>query len=228
MTERQSNEQVAPMKERILEAVLPHVLFDGWTDSALRRAAEDLNLTFEDIQRIYPGGVQDVIGFFVVRADRLMTAELEKRNIAALKIRERITTAVRVRLEMNEPHKEAIRRALTVQMLPLNAGCALKQLYGTVDAIWRAAQDQSVDFNFYSKRMILAGVYSTTLLYWLDDSSEGHQRTWEFLDRRIGNVMSFEMTKARVKKMAAAKPDLSHLPSMRRFFRNLQMGRKAG
>lgn len=222
-----TNENENPLKEQILDAVLPHVMFDGWTRTALRRGAEDLGLAIEDIERTFPGGVQDLIGYFVARADRLMLAALEKRNIAALKIRERITTAIRVRLEQSEPYKEAIRRALVSQMLPQNAPAALKQLYGTVDTMWYAAQDMSVDFNFYSKRAILAGVYSSTLLYWLDDSSEGHQRTWGFLDRRIENVMSFEKTKAKVAKMAAAKPDLSHLPSMSRFLRNLQSGKRA-
>jgi ubiquinone biosynthesis protein COQ9 len=214
-------------KDRILDAILQHVLFDGWSETAIRRGAEDLGLTYEDIERQFPSGNRELIDYFVQRADRQMEEELEKRDIASMKIRDRITTAVRVRLEQSEPYKEAIRRAIIIQMLPQNAGTALKQLYRTVDAMWYSARDLSTDFNFYSKRMILAGVYSSTMMYWLDDSSEGHLKTWEFLDRRIENVMSFEKTKAKFKNNIGKKPDFSNFPSVSRFFRNLNTGRRA-
>src|SRR4029077_14179482 len=95
--------------------------------------------------------------------------------------------------------REAARRALALLALPLNAGLGLKLLYRTVDAMWYAAGDTSADFNFYTKRAILAGVYSSTLLYWLNDRAEGSEATWSFLDRRIDDVMKFEKFKDRVR-----------------------------
>jgi ubiquinone biosynthesis protein COQ9 len=58
-----------------------------------------------------------------------------------------------------------------------------------VSAIWYAAGDTATDFNYYTKRALLAGVYSATVLYWLDDKSEDFAKTWTFLDRRIADVM---------------------------------------
>jgi ubiquinone biosynthesis protein COQ9 len=78
--------------------------------------------------------------------------------------------------------KESVARGLAMlrcRSTPL----ALQLLYRTVDAIWYAAGDTSTDFNFYTKRATLAGVYSSTLLYWLNDRSEGSEATWSFLDR---------------------------------------------
>jgi ubiquinone biosynthesis protein COQ9 len=92
-----------------------------------------------------------------------------------------------------------VRRALALLSLPFNAGLALKLLYKTVDAMWYAAGDTSTDFNFYTKRATLAGVYSSTLLYWLADRSPGSEATWDFLDRRIDDVMKIEKLKSRVK-----------------------------
>ena len=100
--------------------------------------------------------------------------------------------------------EEAVRRGLALLALPLNAPLGLKLLYRTVDAIWYAAGDTSADFNFYTKRATLAGVFSSTLFYWLNDRSEGNTATWEFLDRRIDDVMRFEKFKSQFGKKAAA------------------------
>ena len=72
-------------------------------------------------------------------------------------------------------------------------------IWGTADAIWQALGDTSDDVNWYTKRATLSAVYGATVLYWLGDESEGHAATWEFLDRRIENVMQFEMFKAKVR-----------------------------
>ena len=114
---------------------------------------------------------------------------LAERDLAAMKVRARIAAAVRLRLELLEPHREAVRRGLAFFALPPNAAVGLKCLYRTVDAIWYAAGDRATDYNFYTKRLLLAGVYSSTLLFWLDDASEGREATWAFLERRIAEVL---------------------------------------
>ena len=90
--------------------------------------------------------------------------------------------------------------------LPINAGEGAKAIWGTCDAIWTALGDTSDDVNWYTKRATLSGVYSSTVLFWLGDDSPDHQATWEFLDRRIENVMQFEKLKASVQKIPLLKP----------------------
>lgn len=123
-----------------------------------------------------------------------------------MKIRDRIRTAVRCRLEANSAHREAIRHALAVLASPLAGSLGARLLYRTVDAIWYAAGDTSTDFNFYTKRGILAAVYSSTLLFWLADRSPQSADSWAFLDRRIDNVMQFEKLKARLKNWGERTP----------------------
>jgi ubiquinone biosynthesis protein COQ9 len=188
------------LRDKILEAALPHIPFDGWTMQAMRRGARDVGLTDSDALRAFPYGGADMIVHFGDLSDRRMVAEMECRGVASMKIRERIATAVRVRLELATPHKEAARRAMTIMALPTNAPQALRSLYRTVDAIWIAAGDTATDWNYYSKRGLLAGVLSTTVLCWLDDKSDGNAVTWAFLDRRIANVMSIPRITERVQK----------------------------
>jgi ubiquinone biosynthesis protein COQ9 len=123
---------------------------------------------------------------------------MEAGGASELKIRERIKVAVRARIEQTVGGRESVRRGLAMLALPPNGPLGLKLLYRTVDAIWYAAGDTSTDFNFYTKRAMLAGVYSSTLLYWLNDRSGDSEATWAFLDRRIDNVMRFEKLKADV------------------------------
>ncbi|MEX0582216.1 MAG: COQ9 family protein, partial [Sneathiella sp.] len=134
---------------------------------------------------------------------------------------ERITLAIRVRLELYAVHKEAVRRAVNILSLPQNAGLGLKLTANTVSRMWWATGDRSSDFSWYTKRLTLSAVYASTLLYWLADKSPGHEKTWEFLDRRIENVMQVETAKYKCREKLKERPDFSHLPSARRFWRNL-------
>lgn len=186
------------VKRAILAAALAHAGFDGWSDATLRAAAAEAGVSAGRARLAFPAGAPDLVAFYVAEADRRMAEALREKDLPSMKIRERITTAIRTRLEQAEGERDAVRRAAALFALPQNAGLSLRSLYGTVDAMWRAAGDTSTDHNFYTKRLTLAAVYSSVLLYWLGDDSEGRQATWAFLDRRIQNVMDFEKFKARL------------------------------
>lgn len=193
-------------RTRILEAALKHVPFEGWTLAALQAGAEDAGLDRATVHQAFPGGVLEAIEFHSRLADKRMLAALEAADLTSMKVREKVAFAIRTRLEQNVQHREAIRRALGILALPIYAGVSLSSLYRTVDTVWHGIGDTSVDFNFYTKRALLAGVYSTTLLYWLEDSSEGFENTWRFLDRRIGDVMRVPQLLGQWKKLFEGFP----------------------
>ena len=182
-------EKLARQRRSLLEAALRHVPFDGWTWTALDAAARDLGLQGGEAQRLFPGGPQELIRSFSAEADRQMLEVLEGLDLDSMKVREKVAAGVRARLEAVAAHREAVRSGLTFFALPQNASAGLSCLYRTVDAIWYAAGDRATDYNFYSKRALLAAVYSSTLLFWLNDKSEDYAATWAFLDRRIGEVL---------------------------------------
>ncbi len=176
-------------RDQLIAAALAHVPFDGWTGRALRAGAADLGLEPALAANAFPGGPAELLDAFSAEIDRRMLAELEARDLKAMKHRQRIATALRTRLELLAPHREAVRRGLSFLALPRNAALGVKCLYRSVDAIWHGAGDTSTDYNFYTKRLLLAGVYSATLLFWLNDESEGRAETWAFLDRRLAEVI---------------------------------------
>lgn len=197
-------------RDAILDCALGHVAFDGWGDKLLTSVAAELGVDVAYIGLAFPKGAQDMVDFWFRRSDQRMLETLEGYDASIMKIREKIIAAIKVRLSENEAHKEAIRRTLAWLALPNHAAFSAKSLWTTADVMWRWAGDRATDYNHYTKRAILSGVYSSTLLIWLDDASAGHAETWAFLDRRIDNVMQFEKVKAKLHKVAE-KFDFQHL-----------------
>ncbi len=198
-------------RDNVILAALKHVPFDGWAPSTLGRAAEDAGFLASDADLLFPGGVPDAVAHFLDLADRLMIEDYAKQDTSKLKHREKIALVVRLRLERWTPHRESVRRALALSAVPSVAGPALKSAYTTVDAMWKAIGDKSIDFSFYTKRMLLAGVYGSTLLYWLEDRSEHCKATWDFLARRIDNVMQIPKIKSRISEGLARFPSPARL-----------------
>lgn len=195
----------------MLMAALVHVPFDGFTDAVLARAADETDVPRTELRRLFTDGPLSLIAAFSEWADGEMLDEIATRDLSVLKIRERITLAVKIRIAVLKPHKESARRAAAFLMLPPHAPMGVKLLYRTVDAIWRGIGDTSTDFNFYSKRAILSGVYSTTLMRWFSDATADEKETHEFLRRRIDDVMRFEKFKAQIRERAGALPSLSDI-----------------
>ncbi|KJE36125.1 ubiquinone biosynthesis protein [Thalassospira sp. HJ] len=200
MSVTESMTRLQAQREALVEAALEHVPFDGWTKHALQAGADDLDLASGEVGRLLPNGIRQAITTYVEVTDRKMVAALDEMGLENLKIRERIAAAVKTRLDLVEDQKDTVRAALAYMTLPQNAALGLKLTHGTVDKMWVAAGDTSTDHNWYTKRMLLAGVYGSTLAYWLDDTSEGHADSWAFLDRRIGNVLQIPKITAKIGK----------------------------
>ena len=209
-------EDLVLTRDRILLATLPHVAFDGWTRRALKAGVADAGLTKDMALRAFPGGINQLVDHLAEWADRRMLEELDAVDLESMRVRDRVQTCVRVRLQVLEGYRESIRRLLSYLAMPQNAPLAVRLTWRTVDAIWYAAGDQASDFNYYTKRGLLTPVYATTVLYWLADDSEGSANTWAYLERRIGDVMKIPAYQSRLKKA------LSSLPQPFRLFRSLK------
>ena len=196
------NEHISQARDRLIEAALPHVVFDGWTTATLDAAIAESGVDAGLAKQAFPRGGIDMALAFHRRADRALAAELSGTNLAEMRIRDRITHCVRRRIELVAEHRDAVRRGATLLALPLHAPEGARAIWETADIIWTACGDTSTDYNWYTKRMILGSVYSATMLYWLGDTSPDPANpwanSWAFLDRRIEDVMRFEKTKAQL------------------------------
>jgi ubiquinone biosynthesis protein COQ9 len=193
-------------KEQLLDAALMHVPFDGWSETTFQAAIADTGIDSTVARAVCPRGSVDLAVAYHKRGDAVMINRMNAEDLSEMKYRDKIAAMVRFRLEA-VTDKEVVRRGTTLFALPQHASDGAKLVWGTCDAIWDALGDTSDDVNWYTKRATLSAVYSSTVLYWLGDTSDGHQATWEFLDRRIDNVMQIEKVKAQVRN----SPTLSKL-----------------
>jgi ubiquinone biosynthesis protein COQ9 len=197
------------LREAVLNAALPHAAFDGFTDMVLQKAGAEAGLVKADVARLFEGGPISLVEYFSTHTDAEMEKRLAAMDLKGMKIRERIAMAVKTRLAILKPNKEAARRAAALLSLPMHAALGARLIYRTVDAMWRATGDTSTDFNFYTKRGILAGVYGSTAMRWFNDTSEDEKATDEFLAARIENVMQFEKFKAKAREALSNFPAFS-------------------
>jgi ubiquinone biosynthesis protein COQ9 len=136
-----------------------------------------------------------------------MLDRLEHLPLDQLRVPERIALAVNIRLEIVEPWREAVRRALAVLALPQRTPLALRLVYETVDGIWYAAGDSAADFSFYTKRATLAAIFAATLFYWLEDRSPGFADTHAFLERRLADAARIGAARHRIEAAVDRLPN---------------------
>lgn len=206
--------------DELRAALAPHLAsnaaFDGWSASAVSAAAIAVGAD-QDIARLaIPAKPVEMIDLWFAHIDREMARRLPPERLATMKIREKITALVETRLDILAPDREALRRAVAILSMPQNAARATRFGWRSADAMWRLAGDTATDYNHYTKRAMLAGVYAATIAVFLNDESEGQADSRAFLARRIGNIMEFEKAKAKL----ASRSD--HRFSLSRFIGRLR------
>lgn len=191
MDTRDGNEKA---RDAILDAAEIHVPFDGWSEATLRAAVRDSGVAPGLARALFPRGGVDLALAYHRRGDARMLEKAAAADLDSLRYSQRVAALIRFRLEAVED-KELVRRGSTLFSLPQYASEGARALWGTADRIWTALGDSSRDVNWYTKRATLSAVYGATVLYWLGDDTPGHYATWEFLDRRIDDVLRFEKLK---------------------------------
>ncbi|RZV29062.1 MAG: COQ9 family protein [Sphingomonadaceae bacterium] len=176
--------------------VADSAIFDGWSDAAVKMAAEIEGVDPDVARLAFKGGPMVMIRAWIAAVDAKMALDWTTEKLAALKIRERIRTLVQYRLDAVAGQEEAVRRAIAIMAMPQNAAEGIRLGWRSADLMWRLAGDTATDYNHYTKRTILAGIYAATLTVFIDDESEGKVDTRAFLERRIDGVMRFEKAKA--------------------------------
>lgn len=172
--------------------------FDGWNEKAVLAAAELAGVDTDLARLAFNEGPVDMIDAWFQAIDVQMAEKYSPEELAAMKVRQRIKALVEARLEALEPYREGLRRAVAILAAPPHLRRAAKMGWRAADKMWRLAGDTATDYNHYSKRTLLSGVYGSSISVFLDDESKDFAETRAFLDRRIENIMQFEKVKAKV------------------------------
>lgn len=195
-----TDESLDDLRLRLAPAIADAVAFDGWKPAAVASAAAMEGVDPALAAFAFQGGAMQMISAWIARIDADMAEVLPAEQLGNLPIRERIRRLVQFRLDALVGKEEALRRALAIMAMPQNVGRATRLGWSSADRMWRLAGDTATDYNHYTKRMTLGSIYAATLAYFAQDTSDGHEDTHTFLDRRIENVMQFEKAKAKLVK----------------------------
>jgi ubiquinone biosynthesis protein COQ9 len=193
------------LRDRLLDAALVHVPFEGWSETTFRAAVRDAGVSRDEARAAIPRGPVGLALAYHQRGDERMVERLRSEDLGEMRFRDRVAAAVRYRIEAIDD-REAARRGATLFALPQHSADGARAIWQTADRIWTTLGDTSDDANWYTKRATLSGVYASTLLYWLGDDSLNRQDTWSFLDRRIDDVMRIEKLKAQVNDSPLLRP----------------------
>lgn len=197
-------EDIQKLRYDILEQALNDIPFDGWTLETFEKAALEIGQEEAIIGAIFPQGLHDTLKTFSNYADDLMLKKLEAEKVEIMRIRDKISHAVETRLNCLSPYKDCVRQSASLLSKPQYMRLAGSITWGAADKIWNWAGDTSTDYNYYTKRGLLSGVITSTMLYWLQDSSDNAVKTREFLNRRIENVLFIGKTASPVIKPVAS------------------------
>ncbi|MEG8053288.1 COQ9 family protein [Sphingomonas aerolata] len=184
------------IRSLLAPGIAANAAFDGWSDAARDMAADAARIDRDVAALAFEEGPVDMIDAWFADIDVAMLESLPLERLSAMKIRARIAALIEARLQATAADRESLRRALAILALPQNLTKAGRLGWRTVDTIWRAAGDVATDYNHYTKRTILLGVYAATVTVFLDDESEGFAETRAFLSRRIDGIMRFETAKS--------------------------------
>lgn len=202
----QQTDYLAAVRQAAVAAALAHAPFDGWTEHTLRAAIKEAAVDPGLALLAFPDGVMDLLDAFWAGIDAALAQEAARRGLHNARLSQRITEALKIYIALLRPHREAVRRALALQALPFNAPHALMCLYRTVDNMWRSVDDTSTDFNFYTKRAILAAIVISVVTHWLSEGGQDEAEMDAFIGRRIADILEFEKLKARAGALAGQLP----------------------
>ncbi|MBP01583.1 MAG: COQ9 family protein [Rhodospirillaceae bacterium] len=194
------------LMDRVVLAALQNIPFDGLNMNSVCIGAKAIGCSVDQINILFPNGIRSFISHWSTLADRMLGKEVNCEELMTLRVRDRIALLVQLRLSRWYSNRDAIKSIVGLSYLPPFREESVIHLSKTIDTIWCLAGDKSVDFNFYSKRLLLGGVFSSTLLFWLEDNSQDSKDSWEFLDRRISNIMCIPKIRGKVEGLISKLP----------------------
>ncbi|KAE9609935.1 hypothetical protein Lal_00006132 [Lupinus albus] len=191
-------------QSRVLQASLPYVIKLGWTEAALIAGARDVGLSPSIIGSLSRKEAT-LVEFFMDNCFQKLVDRIDSdESLKNLTPSDCISKLIRFRMEMQAPYISTWPQALSIQAQPVNVPTSFKQRAMLMDEIWHAAGDNTSDIDWYAKRTVLGGIYSTTEIYMLTDSSPDFSDTWAFLDARVKDAFDLKKTIQEAQYLAEA------------------------
>jgi ubiquinone biosynthesis protein COQ9 len=188
--------QLKKIRYEILQDIKKHVVKNGWSEDIFLDLENNHKFTYDEIKSLFPNGYKSILEIYLKEINLKMALEAKKINLIRLRVHERIRELIILRLNIMAREKNLITKTFFTLTLPNNYKLSIKNLYNTIDEIWFLAGDNSTDFNFYSKRVILTSIYLVVIIHFINNKNL--DKTIELLDRQLKKVSKIPNIKNRI------------------------------
>ena len=196
---------------KILKKAKRHIPFDGWNEKIFLTLAKELEISASEINFLFPKNYKDLLDLYLEEKENQMIKGVKKLNFSNLRTQEKLSQIIMLRIKKNSSEKELVRKTFFYLSLPQNCILGISSIFRTVDNIWYLTGDKTSDFNYYTKRIILAGIYSSVLLFWLNRGNKSLKETEDFLIKKIKKTSIVKKIKNSFIEVLKDTPNMTNL-----------------
>jgi len=193
-------------RKKVLNISKKFIVKNGWNENLFLKLSENSKYKIDELKVLFPNGYTALLEFYLNELNAEMILSSKKINLIRMKTHQRIKALIMLRLNNLQKEKDLFKKTYFILALPKHSKIAVMSLYKTVDEMWFLAGDISTDFNFYSKRAILASIYSATILYWINNNNL--KQTTKFLDNQLAKVSKIPEIKNKIKNLFDLGPKI--------------------
>ena len=181
----------------ILKIAKDIIAKEGLTSNTFEKIASKHKMDISEINLLFPDGKIDLLKYSLEQLNIELQEYCQSIDLIRLPVHKRIRKILLSKIEIMNKEKNFYKKIFLNSLLPNNNVSLPSQLYKSIDQIWYLSGDRSVDFNFYTKRLILAGIYSRVVLFFFNNNNQ--QELEHILDVNLKRVSKIPELKSKIK-----------------------------
>ena len=164
---------------------------DGWSENIINELLKN-GVTRSDIVFYFKSDYKKILDFSLENLNTTLENNIKKNNIINFPTNKRIKKILITRLKIIDEDKNFYKKTFYYLALPQNFKTMKKNLYKSVDTMWYLAGDDSTDFNFYTKRLILAVIYTNALKVFFNKKLDDVELNIDSNLKKISKIPKFK------------------------------------
>ncbi len=197
---------------KILKLAKLIIAEEGLNSNTFETIALKHTLNINEINLLFPDGNKDLLEYSLDQLNIELQEYCKSIDLIRLPLHKRIRKILLSKIEIMNKEKNFYKKIFLKSLLPNRTISLSKQLYKSIDQIWYLAGDTSVDFNFYTKRLILAGIYSRVVLFFFNNNNQNELEN--LLDLNLKRVAKIPELKSKINIVK------EYLPKLMKFVKN--------
>ncbi|MBL6675336.1 MAG: COQ9 family protein [Alphaproteobacteria bacterium] len=212
MMKKSHNNYLLKKRLEVLKYAKIFISEKGLNKNSLENISKRYGLNINEIELLFPEGNIDLIKFTLEQLNKELEEYCKKIDLIRLPVHKRIKKVLLSKISLMNKNKLFYRSIFLNLLIPKKNFSLSNQLYNSVDQIWFIAGDSSTDFNFYTKRLILSGIYSRVMLFFFNNNNQ--EELENILDESLKRVSKIPEIKSKLKIFK------DYLPKIANFVKN--------